>query len=406
MRFTDAKLKAITKPAKRTVIWEGDSGFGVRVEITGRKIFVQSYRYGGKFHIVTLGKYPAISLAQANTEAAKIREKLSKGIDPKQTIEAARKADKEAFTVSDLVGEYVEKYAKPKKKSWAVDQRILNKELLPSLGRTKAKDIKRRDIVLLLDKIVDRGAPIIANRSLAVIRKMFNFALSRSILESSPCYAIQAPSKENRRDRILSEEEIKTFWERLETARMTRLIKLALQLQLVTGQRKGEIVGAAWPDIDLKGGWWTIPKEKAKNGLSHRVPLSPLALDLLKQVKELSGGSRWCFPSPLKDRHITEPAIDRAVRNNKDIFGFHFVPHDLRRTAASLMTGAKVPRLVVSKILNHAEGGVTAVYDRHGYDDEKRQALETWARKLESIISGEPAGKIVELRAGRERMAK
>lgn len=399
MRLTDAKIKAEAKPKKRKILW-GESGFGVRVEPTGAKTFMLSYRWNKKKEWITLGKYPRMSLAQANTEAAKIKEKLSKGIDPKIPIEEARKADREAFTVSDLVHEYIEKYAKPKKKSWVVDQRILNKELVSVFGRMKAKDIKRRDIVLLLDKIVERPAPIIANRTLAVIRKMFNFALSRSILESSPCVAIQAPSKENRRDRILSEVEVKAFWERLDVANMTGLTKLALKLQLVTAQRKGEIAGAEWRDID--GGWWTIPKEKAKNGLSHRVPLSPMALELLKQVKELSGGSRWIFPSKFRPtRHITEPAIDRAVRNNKNVFGFHFVPHDLRRTAASLMTGAKIPRLVVSKILNHVEGGVTAVYDRHSYDDEKRQALETWARKLESILTGQVAGKIIGLRTGR-----
>jgi integrase len=170
---------------------------------------------------------------------------------------------------------------------------------------------------------------------------------------------------------------------------MVKEIQLALKLQLITGQRKGEVVGAEWADIDLANKWWTIPKEKAKNNLPHRVPLSPLALKLIKETKESSKESSFLFPSPLKeDSHITEPAIDRAIRNNRELFDIkHFVPHDLRRTVASQMTSMGISRLTVSKILNHVESGVTAVYDRHSYDKEKRHALNKWAKRLEEIVN-------------------
>jgi integrase len=227
-----------------------------------------------------------------------------------------------------------------------------------------------------------------ANRTLAVVRKMFNFAVGRDIVSVSPCLSVRAPAPEQQRDRVLTVDEICALWHALEGAKMmSEGSKLALKLQLATAQRKAEIVTAAWNEIDLTEKWWTIPPEKAKNKLPHRVPLSPLALELLQAAKNITGDSPWVFPSPQTDRHITPEAVDHALRRpGLEALGFTFVPHDLRRTAASHMTGMGISRLVVSKILNHVERGVTAVYDRHSYDREKRQALEAWALKLKAII--------------------
>jgi integrase len=313
---------------------------------------------------------------------------VTQGIDPGAKAVAERKEDRKAPTVADLTAEYLEKWAKPRKRSWAVDKRILEKDVLPDWGRRKAKDITRRDIISLLDRVADRGG-VMANRTLAVIRKMFNFAVSRDIVPTSPCTAVQAPAPENRRDRVLTAEEIKAFWQGLGKTRITEGIRLALKLQLVTAQRKGEVISSAWADFDLDEGWWTIPAEKAKNGLPHRVPLSAMALDLLQTAKTIAGDSPWVFPSPRGPRHITPTAVDHALRLAlKTLEMEHFVPHDLRRTAASHMAGGGTSRLVVSKLLNHVENGVTAVYDRHSYDREKRQALEAWGLKLRAIVEG------------------
>ena len=232
---------------------------------------------------------------------------------------------------------------------------------------------------------------------------MFNFAVSRDIVAVSPCLAVRSPAPEQRRDRVLTTDEIRALWHGLEGAKMmAEGTKLALKLQLVTGQRKAEIVSAAWDEIDLTDRWWTIPPEKAKNKMAHRVPLSPLALELLQAAKNITGDSPWIFPSPQTDRHITPEAVDHALRRpGLEALGFTFVPHDLRRTAASHMTGMGISRLVVCKILNHVERGVTAVYDRHSYDKEKRQALEAWGRKLQAIVEGtEPTNVIPMVREG------
>ena len=201
---------------------------------------------------------------------------------------------------------------------------------------------------------------------------------------------------ENQRDRVLTESEIRIVWRAIEVERP--LVAAIIKLRLVTAQRGGEVMSMRWSDIDAATGWWTIPAERAKNGLSHRVPLSSLAAEILEAVRPLGNGSPWVFPSQRKGRHL-EQLVQAAhrIRNRSKV---DFTAHDLRRTAASLMTGMGISRLTVSKILNHVERGVTATYDRHSYDNEKRQALETWATRLQGIVAGKAAGtgKVVALR--------
>ena len=158
-------------------------------------------------------------------------------------------------------------------------------------------------------------------------------------------------------------------------------------------------------EIDFDNAMWTIPAEKAKNNLAHRVPLSSMALGILKDAEGLGGNRRWVFPSPRTDGNITGHSVDQAVqRNLATLEVAHFTPHDLRRTASSKMTGdLGISRLTVSKILNHVDRGVTATYDRHSYDHEKRQALDAWGRRLEEIVSGETeerAANVVRLPSG------
>ena len=293
---------------------------------------------------------------------------------------------------------YIERWAKPRKRTWTEDHRMLYKDVVPLWGTRKVTSINRRDVITILDGIVARGAGIVANRTLEVIRRMFNYAIEQSILEFSPCNRVRAPAQEQRRDRVLTEDEIRAFWHGLDKAGMSEGSRLAMRLLLVTAQRKGEVVGAPWSEFDLVGGWWTIPIERAKNKSSHRVPLSAGALSLLQCAKELSGESPYLFPSP---RNVNAPvggtSIDHALHRALSTIGLtNVIPHDLRRTAASHMTGSGIPRLTVSKILNHAEPGVTAVYDRHSYDREKRQALDAWGRRLEEIIAGLANSNVIE----------
>jgi integrase len=389
MKFTVRGIEAVKPKANRYDILEPNGhGFGIRVAPSGRKSWIYLYHYGGRLRRMTLGTYPHMALADAHKAHATARAAVKQGEDPAAKHVQARHEALHAPTVEKLAHEYLERWAKPHKRSWREDERILTKDVLPVWGRRKATEIRRWDVIALLDDIHDRGAPIQANRTLSCIRKMYNFALQRDLIESNPCMLIKAPGKENRRDRILSPDEIYRFWTGLAHAPMWPGTAIALKLQLVTVQRKGEIISMRWEDISNT--MWTIRGEYSKNGLPHRVPLSPLALELLSQAKQL-GDSPWVFPSLKRDVHIREDSVSYALYRNREVLGLaDLMPHDLRRTAASHMTGMGISRLVVAKILNHAERGITAVYDRHRYDAEKRQALDAWGRRLQSILHGKP----------------
>lgn len=392
MKFTTRSVESLKPKQKRFEEYDDNlKGFGIRVNVSGHKSWITRYRHNGKLVKLTLGKYTEVSLADARDTHNKIRSQLNLGLNPQAEAQAKRVVHRQDPTVEQLVEDYIERYAKPRKRTWKIDEWTLNKDLVPKFGKMKARDIKRQHIITMLDEVQTRGITIGANRLLAITGKMFNWAIGRGILENSPCHLVPRPVPENRRDRVLTQDELITFWQNLPQLKILEPVKLALQLMLVTGQRKGEVLTVEKENLDFKTNWWTIPAEKAKNGLSHRVPLSPLAIDLFNRAINLSQDSRWVFASPYKkktDGHINPQSINHGLRKNIDKLNIgNFVPHDLRRTAASYMTGMGIPRLVVKKILNHVESDITAVYDRHSYDREKREALETWGYKLEEIIT-------------------
>lgn len=357
--------------------------FGLRVSYGGNKSWFIMYRKYGRLRRLTIGSYLQYDLQQARIKAD---EQLSAIIDGKDPA-ADKQALKAAENIKELCAIYIERYAKKKKKTWKRDEEILERDVIPRWGERKAKEITRADVIDLLDRIVDRGAGIMANRTLATIRKMFNWAMEREILDHNPCYGVSSPAKEKQRERVLTDGEIKSLWNGLENTDISKQVQIALKLILTTVQRKGEIIGASKKEFDLENNWWTIPGQRTKNGISHRVPLGSIAKKLVEQAFEISENSKWLLPSSTTKAPILGTAVDRAVRRNLENFKIeHFTPHDLRRTAASHMTSMGITRLVVSKVLNHAESGVTAVYDRHSYDNEKRQALNAWSAHLRQIL--------------------
>lgn len=366
-------------------------GLVLRVGSSERKTWCVVYRVRGdaRKRRMTLGPYPVFSLATARDKAKEIVIAGIKGDDPA----GEKRRDKAATTFQELAAAYLERYASAKR-SGHEDARMLRKDVLPEWGSRKAMDIKRRDVIALLDRIADRGAGISANRTLAVVRKVFNWGIGRDLIEGNPCLQVQRPARENRRDRVLNEGEILALWQALDSASMGHATRQAIRLILVTGQRPGEVVAAEWSEMERVGGWWSIPAEKSKNRLPHRVPLTSAALELLTSLPETSN---FLFPSPRKGRHVPTQALAHAMFKMRSGLSIERVtPHDLRRTAASHMASAGASRIVISKILNHAEPGVTAVYDRHGYDAEKRQAMEKWGRKLKAIL-GAPKDNVVRI---------
>ncbi len=371
-------------------------GLGLRVSSTGKKIWIVLFRVRGETekHRVTLGSYPSISLADARDKARAMMVEAAAGLDPS----APKKAMKKSPTFEELANEYLERHAKVKKRSWQEDERILKKDVFPSIGKRKALDIRRREIIELLDEIAGRGAPIAANRTLAVIRKAYNWGIQRDLIDVNPCVQIVAPGQEQERDRVLTEDEIRKVWAAIEALdphvtnpryKSDPVMASMFKLRFLTAQRGGEVETMRWADVDLANGWWTIPAEFAKNKLSHRVPLTRAALDLLAVLKDITGDQEWVFPSrTAKGKPIMN--IQKAAQRVQDSSKVDFVMHDLRRTAASYMASLGVPRMVISKVLNHVEPGITRVYDRHSYDAEKRDAIERWAAKLAAVLSVQP----------------
>ena len=335
---------------------------------------------------MSIGRWPVWTATAARARAKQLRRMIDLGQDPL----GERQARRGEPTFAQVAAEYLKRHA-ARKKSGYRDEAWLRKDVLPEWGPLKASELRRRDVIRLIEEKAET-APIAANRLLALIRTVFNFAIDRDLLEANPAARVKPPGKEVKRDRVLNAGEIRAFWQGLEGAKMGPEMRTLLRMILITAQRPGEVTMAGWEEFDLESDWWTIPSERSKNGLAHRVPLSSLALE---QLEVLQRRDRWVFASRRGGPfYRTSPA--NALIDNRNCFAIaHFAAHDLRRTAASHMTSAGVSRLVVSKILNHVERGVTSTYDRHSYDLEKQQAMNTWDRKLRAILNSE-TGKIVE----------
>ncbi len=406
MRFTDRSIAALKPKRERYDTWEdGRTGLGLRVTPRGAKTFVHMYRFDGKARRLTLGRYSkelasGITLATARRMQGEAKEKLEAGIDPGIEVVEERRVDRAAETFNELADLYIEKWARPRKRSAAEDERILRKDVIPIFGKRKAGDIRKRDVVALLDDIVNRGAPIAANRTLAVTRKVFNYGLKRDIsgLVVNPCSLIDAPAPENERDRNLTDAEIIDFWAGLDEAKvdMSKKLRLALRLLLATATRRAEVARAAWIEFDLNEGVWTIPASRTKNKKEHIVPLSPLALSLIKDLKALDkDGDKaerkkkgvWLFPSARGDGPISPDAISHALRRNLPHIGLEDLsPHDLRRSGATALAKLKVPRFIISRVLNHVDKSVTAKYDKYEYLAEKKDALDRLGAHLEALL--------------------
>jgi integrase len=393
--LTHAVVEGLKPPADRLQldVWDQRKpGFGIRVTKNGTKTWLLMYRQGGRKVRYTLGRFPALSLADARKEAARVLGGIAQGIDLARE-RAERKAEP---TFGDLAADYL-RFHGPKKKPRSVreDERMLRVELLPRWAERKLSDIRRRDVIAMLDEIAER-APIRANRVRALCSKMFNFAIQRGGLEFNPAHNTPR-SLERPRDRRLSDPELRQLWLALEAEppHVAALFKLALY----TAARRSELTNMAWSEIDLEQGWWTPPSSRSKNNRERRIPLSGSALALLRQLRDGST-EQYVFPgrrsgTPLAHR---QDWIDR-IRQRAGLAEAWSL-HDLRRSAASGLAALGVARPVIARVLGHAESGVTGIhYDKHGYSSEQRRALQKWDHHLRRVTSGQVEANVIKLPA-------
>ncbi len=411
VKSNDLAIKALKPRSEPYEIAVRDHrGLTIRVHPSGERTFRIRYRQDGVLKRVALD---SATLAQARTEWEARRADLKVGIDPAAQAMTKRVAQqlkrqeaRAAPTVHQLATDFIELYAKRKKRSWRNDQRMLEAEVLPVWGSIKAAAITRRDVVALLNKIA-ATRPTYANRVLAVTRKMFNWAFDDDIIKASPCARVKPPGKETSRERVLSDDELRTFWTKLAESGVPPNIQTVLRLQLLTAARIGEIVGASWNEVDLKKGEWLLPATRTKNRRGHFVPLSPLAVSLFRtQARDDLGGddSAAIFPAPGVAGHLRVDAVVHELAHSLPRLGLSGVrSHDLRRTCATKLAQLGTSRTVIEAILNHVDRSVGAIYDRHSYAAEKRAALEAWAKYLMKLVHGDGDQSVVPMKRSGKR---
>ncbi|NVJ45609.1 MAG: tyrosine-type recombinase/integrase [Cytophagia bacterium] len=424
IRFTESVVKNLLPKPKRTVFWcEGLSGFGLRVSPQGNKSWIYEYRLDGIHRMLTLGKYPRLSLTEARRAFAIASEKVQLGIDPATEHLEKRKAEQEAMTINDLVPLYIKYCQSRGEKRWDEKQRVLNKELLPVLGSKKVKDISFREIAnMIYDIGIKRDKATQATRFLSHAKGLFKYAKNfHGLVEFNPCADLEAPKAKKTVKCALDTREIYAVWNNIDSINMSPMVKLGLKFMLCTLTRGVEVRTAEWSEIDLEGKVWIIPDHKAKNGKRHLVPLNGYAIEVLKEIKKWTGGLRYAFGwnkalngninREIKENtYLKETAFNHAMRVNFDQIGINrkFTPHDLRRTGATLLTSIGYSREWVSKLLNHTPQGVTAShYDTFDYFEEKRAGIECIQYILERILSAKSIDFVPSIKTLRsEFMAK
>ncbi len=398
--FTSRMIEA-AKPdssRRREVPDPALSGLYLVIQPSGAKSWALRYRFAGKPAKLTLGRWPVMGLAEARAAASEALEKIERGKNPAAEKKATKAARIEAQLaerdkIKTLVGEFDKRHLS-KLNSGRVVRRELDRHVVELWGERDIHEISKRDVIDLLDGIADSGRAVTANRVRAYLNKFFNWCVERDVLALNPATGVKPVVKETSRDRVLSDNEIRWFWQACEAEGFPW--GPFGKVLLLTGQRLGEV--AAMTDAEITGETWHLTAERTKNKRAHDVPLSAAVVDILadvSRIKDRDGKLRFIFTttgaSPVsgffKAREHLASAMERIAAQERgeavEIPRWTF--HDLRRTAATGMARLGIPVRITEAVLNHVSGtgaGIVAVYQRHDYADEKRAALEAWARQV------------------------
>lgn len=437
LKLTDRFCQTAKSDVAQTDYFDSQvKGLGLRVSSSGKRswIFLYTSPTTGKRTRWTIAGYPDVGLASAREKGTNARTHLAEGHDPKIIAEQERAAGARKATVATLVESYLARKVATKRSVDEIARRLrknvsgedasgakVERASAGCIGSIALDDLHRRDITRCVDAIKDRGAGTEANRVFEDLRAMVRWARGRGDLDENLMEGMQKPSEQKARDRVLSPDEIRTFWEALGSANMRDATKRVLKLCLLTGQRVGEVSGMSLDELEMNRMIWTIPKERSKNGEEHAVPLSQEALKLIREQMDANAdlarrkkreAPRWVFPAPGGRGAMSGMAVAKAVKRQEvisdgvaTIMGVRsFTPHDLRRSAATGMAQLRIPQLNIAHVLNHrsvTSATVTGeVYDHHDYMSEKREALEKWSSRVDAILKGKGA-QILEFAAAK-----
>lgn len=392
----------------------GQTGLQLRVRSKqdgkATRAWLLRFKFKGEETRIVLGHYPETSLDEARGYARTAREQASRGIDPRragprrkarhspQPLSAAPVGGK--HTIEFLAHEFIEGHIKPHTPKQAdYIGRILNKDVLTEWKGRDARTIKPREVIELLDRIVARGSPVMANHTGDTIKQMFLYGVHRAIVDSSPVQLLYRPGgRESARDRCLTDDELKALLTNPKAATRFDRLAHAIVILLLTGQRRGELALARFRDIDFENKTWRIPDENSKTGKGHVVPLSDWAVREFEALQRLAKHSPWVLPNvagdgPADPKLLTR-GIARCQKRTQKLGIAGFTLHDLRRTCRTGLSRLKgedgkpaVPPHIAERVLNHAQEKIPGTYDTFDYAEQKRDALDRWSMYLESLMA-------------------
>jgi integrase len=352
---------------------------------------------------VTLGEYPAHTLAQARLWREQCRALIAHGQSPAAAKQAERVA--QAGRATDTVAAFAN--------LWYADvvtrtnseprniRRVLDKDVLPAIGDKPVADVTIPDILAITDAVKARGADQMALQTRNVIKRLFAYAIARGKTRFNPAAAIEARfiATARSRDVALSQAEIGQLLRGIYQSSIRRQYKLALHLLVLCMIRKGELIGARWDEIDFEKSEWLIPAERMKKDKPHLVPLSKQAVAMFEELKGLASKSQWVLPSrnTLKEP-IAHSTLNQAIRS-LDLGVRDFVIHDFRRTASTQLHEAGFNSDWIEKALAHEQKGVRGVYNKAEYLAQRREMLQWWADLVDAQI--EEGRKVVIGRFGK-----
>ena len=424
--LTDAFARSVRPPASGRLEISDMRCVGLVLRITPRGVKSWAFRFRDKATghpgRVTIGQYPDIGLTRARTTADAMRRDVANGINPAERKQQDR-ATAGAKSFGALAKRYLAEYAQRKKRSHQADQRNLCKHVLPRWRKRPYASIKRGDVIELVEGLVTAGMPTLANRVHSLVSTVFTFALDAGLVEFNPCHRLRKRGVENVGRRVLSDAEIRLFWNGI--VEPTRRIGLGLRLALLTGARVGEIAGLDTAELehlaDASRAAWIIPGTRTKNKKDHLVPLCPLARETVLEILSQSGTKPGGYLFPTYSRRRTGPmrgdslaeamgGFRRRLDGDDDAIKTWRAeppsPHDLRRTVGTRLAELRIPKEIRDRVLNHIPADVgSRHYNLHDFADEKREALARWEAALAAILHGPSATvvPIVAVRKGRRR---
>jgi integrase len=365
-------------------------GLALRVTAHGRRTWCFHFRSprDGKRSRATIGTYPATSLAAARGKALEARQHVEQGNDPRLMLAGQASA---GMTVAALIEVFLADPERAALRSRDEIERRLRRNVVPMIGEVKLSELRRRDVRNVTDSMLRRGVKVEATRTFEDVRAMVRWAVQNEYLDANPLDGMAKPAAPTTRSRVLSDDEIRALWNGLPQAlaksvHCQRIIKLCL----VTGQRVGEVAGMTRAELDLKAREWRLPASRTKNANAHVVPLSDMALGIIKEAMADAGEGSPVFPCGKSS--LSPVAVARTIlrANDTERFGIPaWSAHDLRRSALTGMARLGVAPIVLGHVANHrttTRAGVTlAVYAQYTYDKEKRAALDLWADRLKAI---------------------